>query len=228
MARMIRSRVTLASTEAAATDAQRASPPMTVSTGGAHTAPSGGAGAVAPGVGLDRAVGVEELRHRRRAHEVEGAVEDHGVGDEIGRQLPEGPPRGQAERGGHAQSVALLGPGVADGPTGAPRRHPVEHGLPRVLGELLGVTQALRDPSRRLAQHRHPHAERPGPRTPTHLVDPRHHSVAGAPQAALVHQPRSGRNGPAPRLRTHRRPGWARGVITPSRRVRPHWPLVVH
>ena len=81
---MIRSLVTLASTDAAATDAQRASPPITVFTGGAQTAPGDRAGPGAHRVGLDRALGVEKLRHLRRAHEVEGAVEDHGVGNEVG------------------------------------------------------------------------------------------------------------------------------------------------
>jgi len=93
-------------------------------------------------------VGVEELRRHGRAHEIEGAVEDHGVGNQIGSQLRQGPPCRQAKGGGHPQAVALPRIGVADGPTRTPRGHPVEDGLSRVLGELLRISQALGDASR--------------------------------------------------------------------------------
>ena len=172
---------------------------MTVVTGGAHGAARRGGRTVAARVGLHRAFGVEELGRLGRAHEVEGAVEDHGVGHEIGCELVQGPPGGQPQGRGHAQPIALLGPGVADRPPRAPRRHasrtwplccPRSAAWSRAApsGSVAATRTApppprSRDRPRRRDRPR-PHPPPPGDRPPTSCVRARAPVAPARPDAA--------------------------------------------
>ena len=88
----------------------------------------------------------------------------------------------------HAQLVALLGRGVADGPRRAPAADAVEQRLALVGQQLLGVADLVDPPI--AGQHRGTDAEGTGPRAPADLVHADDDLVAGLPQLALERERR--------------------------------------
>ena len=176
----------------------------------------------------------------RVAQQVVRAVDQQGVGPDLQRR--QGPVGGEAQGGGHAPPVALPRGGVAHGAVGAPGGHLVEDPFPARLVEQLRVAQPRRHGARRHAavDHHHPHAHRAGPGPPAHLVQPGHPPVAGAPEPALLVEPRPGRSGRRQRARArHHRPlspaappgpppaaprGRPRRPGTPPASPRPPWP----
>src|SRR6266508_2586863 len=129
----------------------------------------------APGVALD------EPGAPAAADEVPLAVEQDPVG--LQPQPFDRPGRGQPLGRGHAEVVALLLAGVADGPRGAPRPDPVEERLALGLGEHLGVAHLVDPPV--AGQHGGAHRQRSGPRPPPHFVHADDHLVPATPKTAL-------------------------------------------
>ena len=166
VSRMRRSRTTLASTEAAATDADRASPSMI-----GYTDPRNRAGA-GPG----------------RRDEVQRSVDEEGVG--WAGQPGERPFRCEAERHAHAPAIALLGRGVAHRPIDAPGADALEDGFAPGFTELLRVPEpAGLCPLGRLGRDDgHTDGHRARPRTATDLVHACDTRVTAAAQRALFDQ----------------------------------------
>ena len=114
--------------------------------------------------------------------EVPVAVEQHLVGDEA--EALDGAPGGQALRLGHAELVALLGPGMTDRPGVGPVDDALVHDLALALGEHLGVTDLGQPPV--LRDDHGAEGQRTGPRAPPDLVDADDDVVAQLPQVTLA------------------------------------------
>ena len=134
----MRSRVTFASTEAAATEAQRASPSTSVRTSGDHH--SCGLGRVVPeGQASPGPAGVTKSM---------GPSRTTASGTSPAGRLAKARARGQPQRGRHAQLVALRRPRRGRRPTPCTTRVTRANTcLAAGLGQHLGVTQARRDPA---------------------------------------------------------------------------------
>ena len=157
----MRSRTTLASTDAAATDAHLASP----STMGRTSPPKGSSGWRSRSTGPSTRI-------------ASGGCAEPG----------EGPARRHPERLGHPPLVALGGRGMPDRPLLAPRADGVEDLLASGLAQHLGVPQPLGHGPALDAGSHHGDAdgERAGPGAAPDLVEARHTLVALGAQAALL------------------------------------------
>ena len=136
------------------------------------------------------------------------AVEHDPIGDVALRvELRQRAQAGGAQRGGHAELVALLVGGVADADGDGPLPHRPRRLLPLGAGELLRVAHAAHVLRRR--DHRGDR-HRAGPGAPAHLVDAADHLVARVPELPL--QPQRGAHptgGPSRRVRCVGRVGCA-------------------
>ena len=150
--RIIRSRVTLATIEAAAIETQGVAP---------YDGPDG----------RPRGDGSPVCRPARSgfAHVVEGPVRARRVGRAA--QTGEGPPGCQSQRHGHPQPSHSSGSAWPDRPFGGTTRRPGEERLPLGPRSASSSRRSLREPARRSG--RPPHRPTPGrPRRHAHLVRP--------------------------------------------------------